>query len=138
MSGFFRWLWGLLAGPAVRPPVPPPPHPPRPAGGDATGVVAEVNRARIAHGLRALAVDGILAAQAAANNSAQRRYGIGHHVIPQGCARCSQCAAKGQPDAPGVVAAWLDDAPHRAIVLAAWTTRAGGAHDGEFWTLNVA
>jgi uncharacterized protein YkwD len=138
MSGFFRWLWGLLAGPAVRPPPPPPPpppNPPRPAGGDPTGVVAEVNRARIAHGLRALAVDGILAAQAAANNSAQRRYGLGHHVIPAGA---GQCAEQGLPDAASVVAAWLDHGPHRAIVLATWPSRAGGAHDGEFWTLNVA
>jgi uncharacterized protein YkwD len=134
MIGFFRWLWGLLAGPAVRPPAPPPPHPPRPAGGDPTGVVAEVNRARIAHGLRALAVDGILAAQAAANNSAQQRHGIGHHIVPL---RCAQCVDEGQPDAASVVAAWLNDVPHREIVLDGWTTQAGGAFDGTYWTLNV-
>jgi uncharacterized protein YkwD len=121
----------------VRPPAPiPPPAPPSPdPGGDSSGVVAAVNRARIAAGLPALAFDGTLAAQAIANNLAQRRYGKGHHIVPLGC---GQCAAEGQADAASVVAAWLGHPPHRDIVLARWPSRAGGAFDGTYWTLNVS
>jgi uncharacterized protein YkwD len=49
----------------------------------------------------------------------------------------AECVAESQPDAASVVAAWLGDPPHRAILLGDYNA-VGVGHVGAFWCCDVA
>jgi hypothetical protein len=130
------WVRSWFASPAPPPPVPVPTPVPVPGpvpAADPTGLIPAVNKARAGAGLRPLAYDAGLAALARQNNAICQRRGLGHWVTQSGA--FGQCAAFDFPDAASVVLAFIDDPPHRDIVLGNFA-RAGGSHDGGFWTIN--
>ena len=104
----------------VPPPVPAPPAPPAPASPGAE-VVVRVNAFRALQGLPAYAPDPVLAglAQAWAEKMAGR-YGMIHSGE-----NVAQCIGEGYADPEAIVAGWVSDSPHRAILASRDYTRCG-------------
>jgi uncharacterized protein YkwD len=120
----------------------PVPTPPPPAPGDVAPVLALLvahNAARAAAGLAPLVLDSTLCAKAQAHAAVMARSrilahdGLGDGNLEQRVKESgyeyrmvSENIAMGQPDAARVVAAWLDDPPHRANILGPYVHLGGG------------
>lgn len=140
---FLRWLAGLLA-----PPRPPAPRPyPATADADCADTVARINAARKANGQAPLLPVASLAAMATAE--ARRQWTMGDIAIAhrpdlpgrfaaagyRGSAE-GECLAQGLESAAAVVALWLGDPPHRAILLGNYQ-HIGVGRFGAFWVAEL-
>jgi uncharacterized protein YkwD len=106
--------------PEPEPPIEPVPAPPSPG----SSVVEAINAARASEGLPALAEDDSLARLATSWAASMASSSDMEHgdfadriasIYPNTAA--AENIAEGQPDATSVVAAWMDDEPHRANIL---------------------
>lgn len=112
---------------------PSPPASSRPqASWQPDAVLAVVNAARAARGLRPLAYDADLAAWAQRNNAAQSRGGLGHHVNPNAW---QVAASSGSPH--NALVLWINSRAHNVIIFNPSLTRAGGAIGWGYATLNL-
>lgn len=103
-------------------------------GTDPYGFASILNRLRAAAGLHPVAYDPDLSSWASQNNSAQCRWGIGHHVNPCGVQNCGWNYA----DASAVAQGWMDSPGHRRNLLSPSISRFGIAFGpGPYWTLNA-
>ncbi len=103
-------------------------------GSDPYGFTSILNRLRAAAGLHPLAYDPDLSSWASLNNSAQCRWGIGHHVNPCGVQNCGW----NYTDASAVAQGWMNSPGHRENLLSPSISRFGIAFGpGPYWTLNA-
>ncbi len=101
---------------------------------DPYGFTSILNRLRAAAGLHPLAYDPELSSWASQNNSAQCRWGIGHHVNPCGVQNCGW----NYTDASAVAQGWMESPGHRRNLLSPSISRFGIAFGpGPYWTLNA-
>jgi uncharacterized protein YkwD len=135
LSQFFQFFSNWLApqpGPQPSPP-PVPVTPPTPAPtptpvpvspSPESAVVAAINAARVGQGLSALVEDESLDRLASSWAASMATSGVREHgdfagrigsVYPNTAA--AENIAEGQPDANSLVAAWMNDPPHRANIL---------------------
>ena len=104
------------------------------AGSDPYGFTAILNRLRTTAGLHPVTYDPELSSWASQNNSAQCRWGIGHHVNPCGVQNCGW----NYVDATAVAQGWMDSPGHRRNMLSPSISRLGIAFGpGPYWTLNA-
>lgn len=130
-----------------RPPAPAPPPTPT-AGASLPGpadLAAAINRAREARGMQALARDaglersaadevaGCVAAGVLRHYDFAWRIAVVHPGIPAG-----EDIAAGYATPDAVVAAWMADPPHRAILLGHWDMVGGASAAGRDGTIYVA
>lgn len=126
-----------------RPPVPVPPAPPGPGPPTSASVAQALldahNAARAARNLPPLRLDPRLCAAAQRHAEAMAARGVLSHTglgdlsLWERIARsgyhyseAAEAAAEGQPTAAAVVAAWMEDPPHRANVLGDYADLGGG------------
>jgi uncharacterized protein YkwD len=131
--------------PAPDPPIKPVPAPPSPE----SSVVAAINGERTSNGLPLLVEDGKLGgtAQSWATSMATAT-GLDHGDFAGRIASAypdvaaAENIAEGQPDAASVVAAWMDDPPHRANILGDFNRLGVGADRDEagsiYWCVDFA
>jgi len=104
------------------------------SGSDPYGFASILNRLRAAAGLHPVAYDPELSSWASQNNSAQCRWGIGHHVNPCGVQNCGWNYA----DASAAAQGWMNSPGHRQNLLSPSISRFGIAYGpGPYWTLNA-
>lgn len=133
---------GLVS--SLAPPRPSPQAPP--AVDQQAALLAAVNAARARNGRAPLALHPALSAAAAWQASACAARGTLTHVGPDGswpwdrAARfgygsrnVSEDAAAGQTSAAQAAADWMNDKPHRTILLGPWTQMGGAMARGKVW-----
>jgi uncharacterized protein YkwD len=139
----WQWFASLFGPPTPAPkPTPAPPRPqpiPEPIG----LLLAAINGARADHYLPMLLPDAALDLIAQSRAAKMHQRGILSHAgfedevadhYPR--QQTAECIAEGQRTAAEVVREWLDDPPHRAIVLGRYA-HVGGGRSGDYWVMDV-
>src|SRR5262245_7306405 len=135
--GFWAWLRGLFRRPPLAPE-------------DGAGVLEHVNAARLAHGLPPLGPSVELAGAAAAHARRMHAAGELNHRLPDEpglwarladagyrAGACGEVIAQGPETAAEVVAVWLEDGAHAAVLLGDYTDL-GAARVADYWCADLA
>lgn len=118
----------------------------------APDLIAEVNSARSAEGLAALATEPGLTAAAMAHGADMATKGYFAHQAPDGstplrrmraagfeACYAAETIAKGQKDVPAVVQSWTVSEEHRRLMLSPSPRSAGAARaPGDIWVMTLA